>query len=63
MTLAGDVGWVAEWRVAVVWGGGTPRCPDKVGQMNPEQLQSIAVLALAMVPVALLWWIWIRMLD
>ena len=38
-------------------------CPDKVGQMNPEQLQSIAVLALAMVPVALLWLVWIRMLD
>ena len=28
---------------------------DKVGQMNSEQLQSLAVLALAMVPVALLW--------
>ena len=31
--------------------------------MNPEQLQSLAVLALAMVPVVLLWWVWIRMLD
>jgi hypothetical protein len=31
--------------------------------MNPEQLQSLAVLALAMLPVALLWWFWIRMLD
>jgi hypothetical protein len=31
--------------------------------MNPEQLQSLAVLALAMVPVAALWWVWIRMLD
>jgi hypothetical protein len=31
--------------------------------MNPEQLQSLAVLALAMVPVALLWWVWVRMLD
>jgi cbb3-type cytochrome oxidase subunit 3 len=30
--------------------------------MNPEQIQSIAVLFLAMVPVAVLWWIWIRML-
>jgi cbb3-type cytochrome oxidase subunit 3 len=30
--------------------------------MNPEQIQSLAVLALAMVPVAVLWWIWIRML-
>jgi len=25
--------------------------------------QGLAVLALAMVPVALLWWVWIRMLD
>jgi hypothetical protein len=31
--------------------------------MNPEQLQSLAVLALTMVPVALLWWVWIRLLD
>jgi len=31
--------------------------------MTPEQLQSLAVLALAMVPVALLWRVWIRMLD
>jgi len=30
--------------------------------MNPEQQQSLAVLALAMVPVAVLWWLWIRML-
>jgi len=44
-------------------GGGHARYPDKVGLMNPEQLQSLAVLALAMVPVALLWWVWIRMLD
>jgi hypothetical protein len=29
--------------------------------MNSEQLQGLAVLA--MVPVALLWWVWIRMLD
>ena len=33
------------------------------GRMNSEQLQGLAVLALAMVPVALLWWVWIRMLD
>jgi len=33
------------------------------GPMNSEQIQSLAVLALAMVPVALLWWVWIRMLD
>jgi hypothetical protein len=31
--------------------------------MNEEQLQSLAVLALAMVPAALLWWVWIRMLK
>jgi hypothetical protein len=31
--------------------------------MNPEQRQSLALLALAIVPVALLWWVWIRMLD
>jgi hypothetical protein len=31
--------------------------------MNSEQLQSLAVLALAMMPVALLWWAWIWMLD
>ena len=30
--------------------------------MNAEQLQSLAVLALAALPVALLWWLWIRML-
>lgn len=31
--------------------------------MSSEQLQSLAVLALALVPVAVLWWVWIRMLD
>ena len=31
--------------------------------MNSEQLQGLAVLALAMVPVVLLWWVWVRMLD
>ena len=46
-----------------VRGGGTALCLDKVGQMNSEQLQSLAVLALAMVPVALLWRVWIQMLD
>jgi hypothetical protein len=30
--------------------------------MIPEQLQSLAVLALAALPVALLWWLWLRML-
>jgi hypothetical protein len=31
--------------------------------MGSEQLQSLAVFTLAMVPVAVLWWLWIRMLD
>jgi hypothetical protein len=31
--------------------------------MNSEQLQGLDALALAMLPVALLWWVWIRMLD
>lgn len=31
--------------------------------MNPEQVQSLAVLALELMPVAVLWWVWIRMLD
>jgi hypothetical protein len=31
--------------------------------MSSEQLQSLAVLALALVPVAVLWWLWIRILD
>ena len=31
--------------------------------MNPEQVQSLAVLALALMPVPVLWWVWIRMLD
>ena len=30
--------------------------------MNPEQTQSLEVLFLAMLPVALLWWLWVRML-
>ena len=30
--------------------------------MNPEQIQSLQVLLLALVPVAVLWWIWLRML-
>jgi hypothetical protein len=30
--------------------------------MNPEQIQSLGVLLLAMLPVALLWWLWVRML-
>ena len=30
--------------------------------MTSEQLQSLAVLALAAVPVAVLWWLWIGML-
>jgi hypothetical protein len=30
--------------------------------MNPEQTQSLEVLVLAMLPVALLWWAWLRLL-
>jgi hypothetical protein len=30
--------------------------------MSPEQLQCLSVLALAALPVALLWWLWLRML-
>jgi hypothetical protein len=30
--------------------------------MNPEQWLSVEMLLLAMVPVALLWWAWIRLL-
>jgi hypothetical protein len=30
--------------------------------MNPEQWQSLQVLVLAMAPVALLWWAWLRLL-
>ena len=30
--------------------------------MNPQQLQSLEVVLLAAVPVALLWWAWLRLL-
>jgi hypothetical protein len=30
--------------------------------LTSEQIQSLEVLLLAMLPVALLWWFWIRML-
>ena len=30
--------------------------------MNPQQVQSLEVLLLAAVPVALLWWAWLRLL-
>lgn len=30
--------------------------------MNPEQIKCLEVLFLAMLPIALLWWLWIRML-
>ena len=33
------------------------------GAMSPEQWQSLEVLLLAMVPVALLWWAWLRLLN
>ena len=30
--------------------------------MNPQQLESLQVLLVAAVPVAVLWWEWIRLL-
>jgi hypothetical protein len=30
--------------------------------MNPEQFQSLHVLGLAIVPVVLIWWAWLRLL-
>jgi hypothetical protein len=30
--------------------------------LTSEQIQSLEVLLLAMLPVVLLWWLWIRML-
>lgn len=30
--------------------------------MNPEQVESLEVLLVAAVPVAVLWWVWLRML-
>ena len=30
--------------------------------MNPDQLQSLQVLALALVPAVLIWWAWLRLL-
>ncbi|CAK6687243.1 hypothetical protein MNNICLKF_00177 [Synechococcus sp. CBW1107] len=36
--------------------------PALPGAVNPEQLESLQVLALALVPVALIWWAWLRLL-
>lgn len=30
--------------------------------MNPQQLDSLQILALAAVPVLLIWWAWLRLL-
>jgi len=30
--------------------------------MNPQQLESLEILLVAAVPVAVLWWAWIRLL-
>jgi hypothetical protein len=30
--------------------------------LNPEQFESVQVLLLAMLPVVLLWWAWLRLL-
>jgi hypothetical protein len=35
---------------------------DGATAVNPEQLESLQVLALALVPVALIWWAWLRLL-
>ena len=32
-------------------------------ELNAEQWQSLAMLALAVVPIALLWWAWLRLLP
>jgi hypothetical protein len=32
------------------------------GAVNPQQVESLQVLALAIVPVALIWWAWLRLL-
>lgn len=36
--------------------------PALSSAVNPEQLESLQVLALALVPVALIWWAWLRLL-
>ena len=36
--------------------------PALPGAVNPEQLESLQVLALALVPVVLIWWAWLRLL-
>jgi hypothetical protein len=33
-----------------------------VPPLSPEQLESLGVLLLAALPVAVLWWAWIRLL-
>jgi len=32
------------------------------GAVNPQQVECLQVLALALVPVALIWWAWLRLL-
>ena len=43
-------------------GAASDQLPALPGAVNPEQLQSLQVLALALVPVALIWWAWLRLL-
>ena len=43
-------------------GAGVDQLPTLPGAVNPEQLQTLEVLALAIVPVALIWWAWLRLL-
>ncbi len=42
------------------WAAG--RIQSRMVAMNPEQQQSLVVLGLALLPVALLWWAWLRLL-
>ena len=32
-------------------------------ELNPEQWQSVGMLALVVIPVVLLWWAWLRLLP
>jgi hypothetical protein len=43
-------------------GIGADQLPALPGAVNPEQLESLQVLTLALVPVALIWWAWLKLL-
>ena len=36
--------------------------PTLPSSLNPQQLESLQFLALALVPVLLIWWAWLRLL-